>query len=110
MADFGHIGAWMAAALIDGEYAPAGDLLDELADARLLDPDADGRRYHCHDLLRAYARERLLAEEPAPEQAAALARVLGALLFLAERADRRLTHGDLAFPAGPARRWSSPMR
>lgn len=108
VADFGHIRSWMAAALLESDHAGASDLLDELADARLLDPDAGGRRYRLHDLVRVYAGERLRAEEPGPEQAAALARVLGGLLFLAERANRPHAEGDITISAGVAARWALP--
>src|SRR5262249_19669688 len=63
-------------------------------DARLLEAVGAGRdgqvRYRFHDLVRAYARERAHAEEPAAERANALRRALGAWLALAHDADDRL--------------------
>jgi DNA-binding SARP family transcriptional activator/tetratricopeptide (TPR) repeat protein len=106
--DFPFVSAWTAAALVDCGYAAAADLLDELTDARLLDVDEDGHRYRCHDLVRVFARERLLVEDPAPVRRAALARVLGALLFLAERANRVLAEGDVVIAGGEAPRWPLP--
>src|SRR5262249_14782907 len=59
---------------------------------------------------RVFARERLAAEEPVVDRNAALERVLGALLFLAEQAHRQL-HGDENLQVhGQAPRWELPAR
>jgi DNA-binding SARP family transcriptional activator/tetratricopeptide (TPR) repeat protein len=83
---------WVAAALLD-QPAEAEDALDELVSTRLAEIDGTGSgvhsRYRLHDLIRLYARERLAADEPAAEQAAALERTLGALLYVAREADHR---------------------
>jgi DNA-binding SARP family transcriptional activator/tetratricopeptide (TPR) repeat protein len=84
---------WVAAALLDQPPAGAEDALDELVSARLAEIAGTGSgvhsRYRLHDLIRLYARERLAADEPAAEQAAALERALGALLYVAREADHR---------------------
>jgi DNA-binding SARP family transcriptional activator len=81
---------WVIGALLDRR--PANDVLDALLDAHLLqltDVDETGRpRYRLHDLIRAYARE---AGTDAPQlRRAALTRVLGGWLALAEQAAARL--------------------
>lgn len=82
---------WAAAAASDTELRPAQELLDELVDVHLLDvsgtPNGQAR-YGFHDLIRAYARERAEAEEPASERDEAVVRVLGALLALTDIVDR----------------------
>ncbi|MFE2752774.1 BTAD domain-containing putative transcriptional regulator [Actinosynnema sp. NPDC059335] len=87
---------WTAAALLDTSPGEAEELLDELVEARLLAAlrdDAGRVRYRFHDLIRAYARERLAEAEPAAARRDALARVLGGWLSLAEAAHRK-EHGD----------------
>ena len=101
--------AWVAAALLDLPPQRVEELADRLVDAQLLEvagQDTTGQlRYRFHDLLRAYARERAVAEEPAAQRQAALTRALGAWLALAEEADNRFTGGSLAAGHGDAARW-----
>ncbi|WP_279787434.1 BTAD domain-containing putative transcriptional regulator [Sphaerisporangium sp. TRM90804] len=97
---------WVGAALLDRPYHDARDLLDDLADAQLIETVGGygpHTQYRFHDLIRVFARERLATEATPEERRAALERVLGALLYLAEAARRRvygdanvLTHGDAA--------------
>lgn len=85
--------AWTSAALLDQPLADVQDLLDDLADAQLIEVLGTGRhvgvQYRFHDLIRVYARERLAAEETPAMRAGALARVLSALLHLTMAARRR---------------------
>ena len=74
-----------AASLVALTAARTGQLLAELVDAQLLTERAPGR-YSCHDLLRAYAKERA---EP-QEWRAALRRVLDHYLHSAHGAAARL--------------------
>ncbi|WP_275424653.1 AfsR/SARP family transcriptional regulator [Planobispora siamensis] len=106
--------AWTAAAALETAVESAEELLDVLADARLLEaagPDATGHnRYRFHRLVRLHARERAVAEEHAATVGAVLTRTLAALLALAEEAGDRLpSYGD-----GPVRgrapRWPPPAR
>ncbi|WP_433256949.1 AfsR/SARP family transcriptional regulator [Streptosporangium sp. CA-135522] len=103
--------AWISAALLDMPFADAQDLLDDLADAQLVETTGVGRgvhtQYRFHDLIRVFARERLAAEETAAERSAALARVLGGLLFLAEAARRR-EYGPDVLIHSEASIWSLP--
>src|SRR5262252_8548896 len=89
--DAADVAAWTAAALLGGSEQEAGDLLDQLVRAGLLEVagrDCAGQvRYRLHDLMRLYARERSLADDGSGERAAAEGRIFGAALHLAERAD-----------------------
>ncbi|WP_329093193.1 AfsR/SARP family transcriptional regulator [Streptosporangium sp. NBC_01469] len=80
-----HVAPWAATAVLG---APAGRLLEALAEAGLLRArglDASGQeRYDWHDLTRLYAAERLAAEEGPP--ARVLAAAAGEILDRARRA------------------------
>jgi tetratricopeptide (TPR) repeat protein/transcriptional regulator with XRE-family HTH domain len=103
--DAQEVTAWMAQPLLDCSLAQTEALLDDLADAQMVDAasqDVPGQtRYRLHDLTRAYARERVLTDEPAGERRAALDRALSGWLALAEQADRRLPAGSLVGKGSP---------
>jgi DNA-binding SARP family transcriptional activator len=103
---------WVSAALLDQPPLEAGDLLDELVNAQLIEVVGTGlqSQYQFHDLIRVFARERLAAEEPVAERMAALERVLGALLHLAEEAHRHYHGGDYLLLRSDAPRWPLPER
>jgi tetratricopeptide (TPR) repeat protein len=63
-----------------------------------------------HDLIRAFARERLAAEDLPAEQNAALERALGALLYLAEEAYRGYFGGEYLWIPSNAQRWPLPKQ
>jgi DNA-binding SARP family transcriptional activator len=86
--------SWMTAALLDQPPADAEDVLDELVHAHLVEASGASGQYRCHELVGVFARERLAAEEPAAERAAALERALGALLYLADQARHRYYGGS----------------
>ncbi|MFI6482236.1 BTAD domain-containing putative transcriptional regulator [Nonomuraea sp. NPDC050663] len=67
--------AYAVAALADVPLEKADLLLEALLDAQMLQQPALGR-YTFHDLIRQFAAERALAEEPEPERLAAVNRVL----------------------------------
>jgi tetratricopeptide (TPR) repeat protein len=89
---------WVASALLNREFVEAEDLLTRLVEAQVLeaarDPKTGELRYRFHDLLRAYAREQLWAEEPPASQEAALHRSLDAHVLLAEYAAALLEPGN----------------
>ena len=85
--------SWVTAALLDQPPADAEDVLDELVHAHLVEASGPSGQYRCHELIGVFARERLAAEEPAAERAAALDRTLGALLYLADQARHRYYGG-----------------
>jgi DNA-binding SARP family transcriptional activator len=103
---------WLGAALHDQPLALAEDLLDELVNAQLIEITGTGSggrsQYRFHDLIRVFARERLAADEPPGERAAALERAFGALLYLAEQAHSRLWGGEYARLPSDALRWPLP--
>jgi DNA-binding SARP family transcriptional activator/tetratricopeptide (TPR) repeat protein len=98
---------WVAAVLLDTDLRHAEDTLERLVDVQLLDTKLcdDGQiRYSFHDLIRVYANERLMESETAAERDAALRRMLGAWLTLAERAHRAEYGGDFTILHGTAQR------
>ncbi len=80
--------AWVAAALLEVPLREAETHLEALADSRLLAVVRVGQdhqpRYGFHDLVRLFAGERAAAEDTEPDRDAAVLRVLGAWLWLAE--------------------------
>ncbi|WP_066368535.1 AfsR/SARP family transcriptional regulator [Herbidospora mongoliensis] len=112
--DFPAFSPWVSAALLDRPLHTTQDLLDDLADAQLIDTIGVGRgvhsQYRFHDLIRVFAREQLAAAEPAAERKAALGRALGALLFLAEAAHNMEYGGDYVQVHSTAPRWPLPAR
>jgi DNA-binding SARP family transcriptional activator len=98
---------WTAAALLDTDLAYAEEIVERLVDAQMLDTvlcSTGQIRYRFHDLIRVYAQERLLETESDEERNAALVRVLGAWLALAEMAHRKEYGGDYTILHGNAPR------
>jgi tetratricopeptide (TPR) repeat protein/transcriptional regulator with XRE-family HTH domain len=97
--DATEMAAWVAGPLLECPLAQAEALLEDLADAQLVEVASKAMtgqvRYRLHDLMRAYARERVQAEEPPHERQAALDRALAGWLALAEQANRLLPVGPL---------------
>jgi DNA-binding SARP family transcriptional activator/tetratricopeptide (TPR) repeat protein len=77
--------AYAAAALAGTDRRQAGQLLESLVDAQLLQ-SRTYERYTFHDLLRIHAAETAASEEPDAERDAALARLVDYYLFAASRA------------------------
>jgi DNA-binding SARP family transcriptional activator/Flp pilus assembly protein TadD len=112
--DLPDVAAWALAPLLAVPLDAAEELVERLVEARLLEAVPVGPatgtgtpppvRYRMHDLVHAYARE-LAATEPAADLAAALGRLFGAWLLLADTAEARLPSGFRRGPAGPAPRW-----
>lgn len=65
-----------AAALDETTRDQAAERLDHLVTAHLVQPQGAAGRLRMHDLVRAYAVERALDDEPASQRSAALARIL----------------------------------
>lgn len=99
---------WVLDPLLDRD---AGDVLDTLVDANLLTQSGIDRtgtpRYRLHDLLRAYAVEGA-AGMPEATRRAAVARLVGVWLDLAERACARMPPSLFAPPRGATPRVSLP--
>jgi DNA-binding SARP family transcriptional activator len=102
---------WLLAALMDVALAKAEQIFDDLIEVHLLEAapvDAGGVRYRMHDLIRLFAHERAVAEDSPFARAAALHRMLGGCLDLAERADARLSADFLGLARHRMRRWTFP--
>ncbi len=84
-----NFATWVVAAVIDGSPGEADRLLDQLVDARLLEPIGPDR-YRFHDLVRLYAREIALTVESEADRSASTARALQGWLERAGRASRAL--------------------
>jgi DNA-binding SARP family transcriptional activator/tetratricopeptide (TPR) repeat protein len=103
--DFGR---WVCAPLLDMDAEAAGDLLDVLIQAHLVELQINeiaAPRFRMHDLVRIYARERLAAEVPTQERRRVLGRLLGCWLSLAKEAHKRANGGDFAVLHGTAALW-----
>ena len=80
------IGLSAAAALIGEPEDQVTDAMEFLVDAHLLESSAPAC-YSFHDLLRVYAAERVVADEPVPVRQDAIARLLAWYLHTASAAD-----------------------
>ncbi|MFI9041045.1 BTAD domain-containing putative transcriptional regulator [Streptomyces sp. NPDC053726] len=103
---------WVGAPLLECEPHRAQDLLDELTESYLLDAVVDQAsravRYRFPAFVRAFALERLAAEESPEDQRAALRRVLDTLAYLTGEAQRRGGYGDPPVPDEPIRCHAMP--
>ncbi|MGP3916691.1 AfsR/SARP family transcriptional regulator [Nonomuraea sp. 10N515B] len=103
-----EIGIELAAALADVDQTTAEAALDELTDARLLEPVADGR-FRMHDLLRLFAAELAAAHDEPKERALAVGRALDWYLYRCRRLQQLLqphllpTGDDAAEPGSALR-------
>jgi DNA-binding SARP family transcriptional activator len=105
---------WVSAPLLDLPLPDAQDLLDDLVIAQLIEPTGASSgahsQYRFHELIRLFARERLIEEEPAAERMAALRRALGAFLYLVQEAVGRYNgaHYPLTFGVNATLGWPLP--
>ncbi|MFC5747689.1 AfsR/SARP family transcriptional regulator [Actinomadura rugatobispora] len=103
---------WAVAALLDVPVRQAEREIEILVDAHLVNlvgtDETGALRYRLHDLVRLYARERAVREDPGPEREAAIRRALGAWLALAEVAAEHVPGPCYAIMHGPAPRWRLP--
>jgi tetratricopeptide (TPR) repeat protein/transcriptional regulator with XRE-family HTH domain len=81
--------AWAAAALDHISLAEARLQLRALCDQSVI-TEATYGRYRCHDLIRAFAGQRALAEDPTGERDAAVGRLLDFYRYAAAAAGRHL--------------------
>ncbi|MET9498124.1 BTAD domain-containing putative transcriptional regulator [Streptomyces sp. NPDC006552] len=100
---------WIGSALLDAPNASPypSDLMEPLVDVQMLDvvgADATGEpRYGFHDIIRLFARDRLLSESDEGERRAAIRRMGGAWLLLVTKAQERILGTSIY--NGPAPRW-----
>ncbi|MEV4611556.1 BTAD domain-containing putative transcriptional regulator [Kitasatospora sp. NPDC049258] len=106
------IPSWLGAALVDDRTPRPSDLLEPLIDQRLLDItalDQDGEiRYALSPIVRTFTHERLAAEIPEAERLAAVRRMVGGWMALAERAHQEIYGGTYTLVSGRAERWHPP--
>jgi DNA-binding SARP family transcriptional activator/tetratricopeptide (TPR) repeat protein len=112
LAEGSSLPGWLAGALLDDRRAFPSDLLEPLVDVQMLDVvavETTGEfRYRFHEIIRVFARDQLLAHETAEMRRAALERMTGGWLALAEQAHRRIYGGDYTVVHGTAPRWQPP--
>ena len=101
------IDAWAAAALDEASPGEARRHLRALCEQNLLTEPRNGR-YRYHDLIRALARKRALAEDPPRERDAAIRRLLDFYVQAAVAADHHLARR--APTPGPGRNRPGPAR
>jgi tetratricopeptide (TPR) repeat protein len=103
---------WLAGALLDDRRAFPSDLLEPLVDVQMLEVvavETTGEfRYRFHEIIRVFAREQLIARDSEAVQVAALQRMVGGWLAIAEQAHRKIYGGDFTVLHGSAPRWQPP--
>lgn len=107
----GDFATWVGSPLLGVDAGTAADLLEELVASRLVEAwvsPGGSVRYQLHDLVRLFAVEQLVQDEPASARTAALGRLLGCWLFLAGEAHRREYGGDFSLLHGHAGLWRLP--
>ncbi|MGW7446170.1 BTAD domain-containing putative transcriptional regulator [Kitasatospora sp. NPDC054795] len=100
--------AWVGAAVLDTTEEEAENLMELLVDAHLLEVVSGAgtgpvTRYRFQDLLRLFAHERAIAEEPGWQRDAALERLLDGWLYLCDAAYQQLYGGEFTSPRTPVR-------
>ncbi|WP_069773465.1 BTAD domain-containing putative transcriptional regulator [Streptomyces sp. LUP30] len=104
--DLPDFAGWIAAPLLDIDTEDAEEAVERLVDCHFIDVigvDETGRnRYRIHDLAREHARERCLSEESAEQREAAVLRLVGCWLGLAEKAAARGPGGAVRYFPQPA--------
>jgi tetratricopeptide (TPR) repeat protein len=104
--------ALTGAALLDTDLGEAARILDELADARLMEAASGAGELACyrfHELTRIYAREQM-ALQPPQSGTRAIERVLGCLLAMANEAHLRVYGGDYTVLHGVSPPWDGAAR
>jgi len=107
--------AWAVSALVEGGLRHTEDTLESLVEVHLVEvagEDAAGQmHYRLHDLLRDFARERVLEEEMPEDRLAALRRYIAAYLAVTTEAWTRLEPGmGRDTDAAEWRQWQLPGR
>jgi tetratricopeptide (TPR) repeat protein len=103
---------WLAGALLDDHRAQPSDLMEGLVDVQMLDvvgvSYGDEFHYRLHEIIKMFAHEELEANDSAEDRQAAVGRMVGGWLAIAERAHRRIYGGDYTILRGGALRWQPP--
>ena len=89
---------WVVGVLLGDPAVDGEELAERLVEAQLLEPAGDDEttetRYHLHDLLRVFSRERVEADEAEQDRLAAITRLIDAYLALAQWANAGLGRAD----------------
>ncbi|WP_244318446.1 AfsR/SARP family transcriptional regulator [Streptomyces brevispora] len=105
--------SWLAGSLLDDDRPFPSDLMEPLVDVQMLDvvgvESTGGYRYRFHEIIRVYAREQLASQERPEDREAALVRMAGGWMHLAEQAHRKVYGGDYTVLHGTAPRWVPPV-
>lgn len=100
---------WLAGALLDDHRPRPSDLLEPLYDVQMLDVisvEHTGEfRYRFHEIIWLFARDQLEATETAAAQRAAVERMIGGWLALAEQAHAKIYGGGYTLVRGAGLRW-----
>lgn len=104
--------SWLAGALLDDDRPVPSDLMEPLVDMQMLDvvgvERTGGYRYQFHEIIRVYAREQLAGHDAPEVRRAALTRMAGGWMYLAQEAHRKVYGGDFTVLHGDAPRWAPP--
>ncbi|MGW2283034.1 AfsR/SARP family transcriptional regulator [Streptomyces sp. NPDC001770] len=104
--------SWLAGALLEDDRPVPSDLMEPLVDMQMLDvvgvERTGGYRYQFHEIIRVYAREQLALHDAPETQRAALTRMAGGWMYLAQEAHRKVYGGDFTVLHGDAPRWVPP--
>ncbi|MEU5693379.1 BTAD domain-containing putative transcriptional regulator [Actinosynnema sp. NPDC020468] len=113
LAEGPELPGWIAGAVLDDHAPYPSDLVEPLVDVQMLDVATVERtgefRYRYQDIVRLFAREKLLAEVEPEARLRAVERVTGGWLALAELAHRRIYGGDYTVLHGAGKRWRPPV-
>lgn len=101
--------SWLAGALLDDHRPRPSDLMEPLYDVQMLDVISVERagefRYRLHEIIRLFVRDQLEATDTAAVQQAAVERMIGGWLALAEQAHAKIYGGGYTLVRGAGLRW-----
>ncbi len=100
---------WLAGALLDDHRPRPSDLMEPLYDVQMLDVmsvEHTGEfRYRFHEIIWLFVRDQLEATDTAAVQQAAVERMIGGWLALAEQAHAKIYGGSYTLVRGEGLRW-----
>lgn len=104
--------SWLAGALLDDHRPRPSDLMEPLYDVQMLDVTSVEHtgefRYRFHEITWLFVRDQLEATDTAAAQQAAVERMIGGWLALAEQAHAKIYGGSYMLVRGAGLRWKPP--
>jgi tetratricopeptide (TPR) repeat protein len=104
--------SWLAGALLDDHRPRPSDLMEPLYDVQMLDVTSVEHtgefRYRFHEITWLFVRDQLEATDTAVVQQAAVERMIGGWLALAEQAHAKIYGGSYTLVRGAGLRWKPP--